>query len=378
MDSGNILSGGVEVINDMKRNLQELEGYQANNAALTVEEQRLEKNIDSLEKSIAEELQQTVKNRREEVEAAFDQQIEKIRLKIKRIKDKRDKKKNVQVSERIDAETSALREESITLKKETKALCKQGHIPSFCNTKLYYSLYSPSCITDFIILATILLIILMLIPCGVFFYILHQKNTFYLIGTYVITVLFFGGLYVLIGSRTKEKHPNVIRKIRGIRSHIRINKKKMAIIKRNIKKDRDESNYNLQNFDEEIAKSEQEITDIATQKKEALETFDHSTKEVIISEIQGSYAEKLSGLKAEYEKTRKEIKRMEDSIKALTIKIASEYEPFIGKDFICAEQLDSLTNIIKAGNASTVSEAIAYYRKNTNQAIEYANSKKDR
>lgn len=367
MDSGNILSGGVEVINDMKKNLQELEGYQAKNTALTVDEQRLEESIDNLEKLIAEEIQQTVRKRREEVEAAFDNQIEKIRVKIKRIKDKRDRKKNVEVSERIDAETSSLKEENNILKKEAKALFKQGHIPSFCNTKLYYSLYSPSCITDFIITAAVLVIILMLIPCGIYFYILDQKNTLYLIVTYVITVLFFGGIYILIGSRTKEKHPDMIRKVKGIRRHIRINKKKIAVIERNIKKDRDESAYNLQNFDEELVKSEQEITDITTQKKEALETFDHSTKDVISAEIQGAYAKKLSGLKAEYEKTCKEVKITEDRIKALTIKIASEYEPLIGKELISVEQLESLINIISAGNASTISEAISYYRKTMNQ-----------
>lgn len=364
MDGGNLLSGGVDTLNEIKENLLELQGYQANNTALSGEEKKLEKSINSLEKSIEDEIQTTVRTRREEIEDAFDKQIGVTRAKNKKVKDKRDKRRNLKVSARIKSETLPLKSENNELKSEAKALLKQKHIPSICNTKLFQALYAPSCFTDLLIILAAIAVILLLLPCGIYFYLLPEEKILYLILIYVITVLIFGGLYVFTDSRTKEKHPEEIKQLKAIRKNIRLNKKKMALIRSNIKRDRDESSYGLQGFDEEILKLNQEEADTQAQKKKALEEFDNTTKQVITSEIMGTNEEKLTGLKKEYEKTNTELKNTEEKIKALTIKIASEYEPYIGKDLITKERLDTLIGIIQAGNAANISEAVAFYRQN--------------
>jgi hypothetical protein len=370
MEGGNLLSGGVDTLNEIKENLLELRGYQAKDASLIEEEEKLEKSIDSMEKSIAEEVQATTKKRRDEIEDTFDKQIDKTRARMKRIKEKRDKKKSTKVSERISAETASLHTENSRLRLEAKTLFKQKRIPSFCNTKFYYALYSPSCFTDFLIIVGVIMLTLLLIPCGVYFFLLPQEKVPYLIVTYVVTVLLFGGLYIITGNRTKEKFTEDILWVKGIRKNVRVNKKKIGIIKSNIKKDRDESSYDLQTFDEELTKLEQEVAAISVQKKEALGVFDHSTKQVIASEIQGINEEKLSGLKEEYERVSAESKKAEEMIKALTIKMASEYEPFIGKDLMTLERLESLTNILQAGTAMNISEAIAFYRQSMEAAAQ--------
>lgn len=366
MNGNNLLSGGVNELNEMKENLLEMYGYQSKNDSLTDEEEKLEKSIISLEKAIADEVQTTTKKRRQEIDDAFDKQAEKIRARIKKIKDRRDKSKDRKVSERISAETAFLLTENNQLHLESKKILKQKRIPSFCNTKLYYALYSPSCFTDFLVIFGVVLLMLILVPCGIYFFILPEEKILYLVLTYVGTVLFFGGLYILIGNRTKEKYTDDILQVKRIRSNIRLNKKKITIIKNNIRKDRDESAYGLQNFDEDLTKLEQESAEIDLQKKEALGTFDHTTSQIIASEIQGINEEKLSSLKAEHEKVKTESKNAEEKIKALTIKIASEYEPFIGKDLMSIEKMDTLINIIQAGSAGTISEAVAFYRQSMN------------
>lgn len=364
MDNGNLLSGGVDTLNAIKEHLLELHVHQANKTELAAEEQKLEKNINSLEKAIAEEIQTTTRKRRDEIEAAFDKQIDVTRARIKKIRDKRGKRKNAKISERINTETASLKGENNNLRIEAKALLEQKQIPSFCNTKLFHSLYLPSCFTDFLVAFLAIIIILLLLPCSIYFLILPQEKIFYLIIIYVITVLFFGGIYVFIDNHTKEKYPEEIRQVKAIRKNIRKNKKNIEAIKKDIKKDRDESSYGLQNFDEEINKLEKEASDIFTKKKEALETFDNTTKNVIADEIRTVNEEKLTSLKKEYAKASAESKTTEDKIKELTIKIASEYEPYIGKDLIAEDRLDSLINIIQAGNARNISEAIAFYRQN--------------
>jgi hypothetical protein len=368
MENSSLLSGGAEKLNEIKENLLELHGYQSNYDTLISEEESLEKNIESFEKDIAEEILSTTRSRRQEIENTFDKQTDKTRARIKKTKEKRDDRKNTKISERIELETASLREENSQLRLTSKDIFRQNHVPSFCNTKLYYALYSPRGFSEFLIILCSLLVILLAIPCGIYFFLLPKEEIWSLITIYIITVLIFGGLYVFIGNHTKDKHLSEIKQVKGLRIKIRINNKKMAVIKRNIRKDRDESSYGLENFDQELVALEKDITEFTNQKKEALSVFDNSTSQVIAGEIKGRYEEKLTALKAEYERVRSEAANAEDKIQQLTIKIGSEYEPFIGKDLMTLDRLDALINIIQAGSAGNISEALAFYKQSMNQA----------
>jgi hypothetical protein len=358
----NVLAGSIDTLNEIKESLLELHGYQAKYTSLSEEEKKLEKSIQAAEKAVSDEIASTTKKRRQEIEGTFDKEIDKTRARIRKLKEKRDKRKNRKMSERIYEETASLREENNRLKLEAKTIFKQKHVPALCNTRLYYALYYPRYLGDIGIVLLTLLATLFIIPCGIYFLLLKEDRILYLILTYIASVLLFGGSYLLVGSRTKDKHQETMKQVKGLRSQIRSNDKKMAAIKRSIKKDLDESGYGLENFDEELARLGQEEAEIATQKKEALLTFDNTTSQVIAAEIKGRHEDKLAALKSEYNTVCGEAGRAADKVKALTIKIASEYEPFIGKDLMSLERLDALSNIIQAGNASNISEALAIYR----------------
>lgn len=364
MENGNILSGGIEKLNEIKEDLLELNSSKENARQQKEEAEKLQKAIKGLEKDIADEIAKTVKKRREEIEGSFDKQIGKIRDKAKKIKDQRSKAKSLKVSERIDAETADLRAEKNRLKLEAETIVKQDKLPSYCNSKLYMALYYTSCFSDILLIIAVLAIVLLLIPCGVYFLLLPAR-IIYIILSYVVTVLVFGGLYLAVGNFTRARYDNKLRQIEEIRSRIRETKKKIAAMKRAIKKDRDESGYDLHGYDEELARLDADEDDILAQKKEALTAFENSTSKIISNEIQDLYKDKLAALKDEFEQVKGKLDQTEEKIKALTLKTASEYEPFLGKDLMCPDRLEALSNIILAGNAATVSEAIAFYRQNT-------------
>jgi hypothetical protein len=362
MDDSNLLTGGIDQLNEIKECLLERYGCQSNVETLLLEEEMLEKSITDLEQAMKEETQKTLKKRRLEIEDTFDQQEDKLQTRIKRVKDKREKSKNAKVSQRIDTETSSLRQENAQLKLEAKTLFRQKHIPSICNTKLYYALYSPACFTDILFILITIVITLLLIPCGIYFLLLPEEKILYLILTYVFTVLLFGGIYLILGNNTKDKYFAELQKVKGIRGQLRANKRKIAVIKKNIRKDRDESTYGLQEFDSELAKLEQERAEVAAQKKEALATFDNTTVLIIASEIEVNYKTKLVTQREEHEKVKSSLSKAEEKIKALTLKIASDYEPFLGKERMTLKQVDTLISILQDGNATNISEAVAFYK----------------
>lgn len=361
MEANNVLSGGIEKLNEIMETVLELNGNIANGKQQKEETDKLEKSVKSTEKQMADEITQTTKKRRGEIEASFDKQVSKVRDKIKKLKDERSKEKSHKVSERIADETAPLRMENKSFKLDAHTIAKQEKLPFFCNSKFYLALYFPSCFTDIVLAVFALVLVLLLIPCGIYFLLLPERML-YLILTYVFTVLIFGSLYLIIGNITRDKYKAKIMQIRDLRKQIRANRRKIAAIKRKIKKDRDESGYELHGYDEELAILDKEEDDILAQKKDALTTFENETAKIIADEIRESYREKLAMLKSDLEEAKVRLNQTEDKIKALTLKIATDYEPFLGKDLMSAEKLDALANIMNAGNAATISEAISFYK----------------
>lgn len=365
MEDRNLLSDGVETLKEIRVQLLELQNLKGKAEQLELDEGKLEKGIQVVEKSQADETASTLKKRKQEIEKSFDDQIDKLRARIKKLKDKRDKRKSLKISERIDVETAALREANQHLKREGKTLLKQGDVPAICNTKLYHALYLPRYFQDLIIILCSLAFTLFVIPYGIYFFLLPDK-IIYLVLLYIITVIVFGGIYLFIGNQTKGKHLEALKQVKGLKATRRNNLKQIRVIKKNIRKDRDESSYGLENFDQELEKLTSEEAEIVSQKKDALLVFENTTSQVIINEIKSRYEEKLAILQTDYQKVKEEDTSTQDKIKALAIKIASEYEPLIGKDLMTSEQLDTLINIMVTGNATTISEAILVYRQNIN------------
>ena len=162
MAENNILNGGIEVLAEMRRTLCKLQESEARSASLTVEENKFEKLIQVREKAMNDEIGNTIKKRQDEISFSFDEQIDQTRIKLKKVKSKRDKFKNEKVTERIDVETKDLQEDKRKLREEVKSIFKVNHIPSLFNNKLFYSLHMPGEITDFLVALLTIAIVLFL------------------------------------------------------------------------------------------------------------------------------------------------------------------------------------------------------------------------
>ena len=66
------------------------------------------------------------------------------------------------------------------------------------------------------------------------------------------------------------------------------------MITRNIRRDRNETIYDLQKYDDEIAQIEQELSQTVSKKKEALNAFETVTKNIIADEIHAGTQEKIA------------------------------------------------------------------------------------
>lgn len=369
MGEDNVLTAGTELLNTMKENLLELEGWQGKSEKLSQEEERLEKLIQAKEKAMADEVSVTLKKRQEEIEFSFDEQIDQTRLRLKKVKAKRDKLKNSKISERIDIETTELHEERRKLKQEAKSIFKINQIPQIFNTKLFFSMHMPSEISDFLVFL-LTVIIVFAAPFGVYKLAPAEKETVLrLVIYYIITTAVVFSIYVLVHKKIREKNITALKQVRALRYKMTANKKAIRTIMKSIKKDPDESAYGLEKFDEEMEKLDSDICNIAEEKKAALTAFENQTKKIISDEIKSGYQADIDKYKKEYDAAYKEHRSADEKVKDFKLEISQKYEAFVGKEYMTIPMIDMLTDIINTGDALNIGDAIKFHERQIEQSL---------
>ena len=95
---------------------------------------------------------------------------------------------------------------------------------------------------------------------------------------YILMLAIFLGLYILGYNYTRVRNKEAFIDMRVKRNAIRKNVSKINRIKESIKKDKDEDQYGLHEYDEDIEEIEDAINDIVHKKNEVLADFEKTTK----------------------------------------------------------------------------------------------------
>ncbi|MEY8356260.1 hypothetical protein AALB39_23320 [Lachnospiraceae bacterium 54-53] len=351
----------VGFLGEACRAVQELSASRSLLEKFRIEEKRLEKELEAERKAVTDAISLTVKKRIEEINSTYDREIAREQERLKRMRNKREKAKTQGIKGRIEEETAELKSDIRELKLQMKAVFQQDRVPGFCKSGLYYALYYPRGGSEFFTLFVTILLCFLAIPSGVYM-LIPEKSPIHLTGIYFVTILFFGGLYILINNRTKVRHQNALKKGRSLRDLMKADNRKIRTVIRSIKRDRDEAVYNLEKYDDEIAQIEQDLADIAEKKTEALNTFDKVTRTIISDEIASSSRERIEQLEEAYEAAAVNGKEAEIRVKEQTLFINDNYASYVGKEFMNPETLDALADLIRLGKASTISEAEAVYK----------------
>lgn len=178
-------------------------------------------------------------------------------------------------------------------------------------------------------------------------------------------IFLIGGGYVLVSNQTKAHpvHGATLRSARTILNDIYRNQKQIRSVTAAIRKDRNESQYNLEKFDDEISRLKQELDTMVSQKNEALNTFENVTRNILADEIEHNHQEKLDGLKSQYQQVSSRLADTRQKTKSRNLYVAEHYGTYLGREFLDPLKIVELTAIVQEGRAANVSEAIAMYRK---------------
>lgn len=331
---------------------------------------KLTRSISQEEKSIQDEIQSTVRKRKQELEAGYDKHLDENRSRRKSVAAKKEKKKNQKMNARMEKETKHIKVKNRDLETDLKSLFKKNKVPSFCKSKFYYIMFMPSGISEIIKMILGFLVIYGAFPALLTFLLRkfllqgmpENKMMLYSVIIPAAWIIIFLIIYFLIYTRTKIRHLEVIQEGRKIRDSIRANDKEAAAIRNSINKDKDESIYNLSSYDDKLKEIDSEADAINQDKKAALKTFEEETKVAIIDEINGRRLETLNNMKNDKQSLEEQISQTEDLLSEKSLAITNQYASYIGEDFCKKDKLDDLIAIMEEGTAATVSEAIAAYK----------------
>ena len=366
-DNNNILSGDINSLKEFRELVIKYNNSKTEYSQVSGEEKRLEKELNNNKKDLRDNIESTVKSRRNQIAAKFDSETAKAQDRLKKAKGKREKAKDKGVRERIKDETAELVAQNEELKRNIKSTLRTEHIPKFCGTAIYSTLYYTKGAGEIFQCALAILVMFLVLPAAVYVALpiekLDEKWQIPMFAiTYFVVILIVFFIYKLVGDRTKRRHNEVLVNIRKLRDQIKGNNRQISKISKSIKKDKNEDMYGLGDYDTRIKDINDEIAKIDSDKQEAIARFDETAKKDIIAEIENREMPRINEIENSYNKAVEDKGKLEAVIKELGLKISTDYEAYIGKDFTDPVKLDSLIAIMETGSAKTVSEAITAYK----------------
>lgn len=366
----NVFNENVDYLITALKEVEKRDAMAAELNKMKAYQKKLSRNIVAEEKSISDEIASTIKKRKQEISDSYDDRLDDNRARKKKVANKRDKKKNQRVNERISNETKDIRKNNRELEVEMKTILKKNKVPTTCASPLYFIMFAARGASEIALMLLVYLIYFAGIPTGIMLLvkktILEDKKdinmAFWCVLIIAVLVIMQFIIYFVVYNLTKVKHADVIKQIRAIRDKMKANNKQMDAIKNSINKDKDESIYKLDAFDEKLANLDDEADNIGEEKQAALKVFENETKQLIIDEINGRRLQTLEDMKAEKADLEDKITKGEKKYSEKVLYITNQYAPYLGEDLCKSDKLNDLIALMEEEQADTVSAAINLYK----------------
>ena len=375
MAAENVFQENVDYLIEARKTLILVDKIKEELETQRVAAKRLKKTVEAEHKAIEDEISATLKRRKEEIAATYDKEIEVNRAKIKQIKAKRDKKKNQRMNQRMQEETYEVKEKNRQLMTEMRTKFKKAHIPGFCCLKWFYNIFLPETVLEYILFFMFFVLVILGFPVLASFLIsskveLNAKDMQELVSNVIVWASLFSSLfsaacfftYTMISKLIVMKHKDVLDEGKVILQRMKANQKSIKAIENFIHKEKDDSIYNLERYDDKLSGLEKEAVKIVEEKQNALNLFENETRNLITEEINKRRMPKYNQMKEEERELDDYLNRLEEELQVNTLTLSNQYEAYLGKKYVNRETLESLIKIMKSGEADTVSEAVNFFK----------------
>lgn len=342
-----------EYLQEALQLIDELDADRAELERSSADAEQLGRALDTFKKNIENEKRSTVSSRRADVENEYNKKLKAKNSEIDKLTDKRSKARRQGVNDRVAAQTAGFKDDIRNLNDRLHDYCVQNKLPLICRTKLFYKLYYPAGITDWL-LVLIIVILMAAAIVGAFMY----GKLPVMIAALVIDILIIA-IYAALWSSTKGRYHEQLKVCKQIVGSIRQNKKGVKSVTKNIRSDKSDEEYDLGAFDSEISARKSEYDELQAQKTAALYQFDNTAAGQLTDEIDAKYAERLASDEQELGKARALAEELKKKTSAEENRLNAEYVQYLGSRGMTHEAVTEMIELITSGEAVSVSDAVA-------------------
>ncbi len=356
MEGQNILYGTIEDLKNVRGLIDARSKVKNDILSLNTQKTNLEKDLKAEEKLMADNIDTTVKKRRDQVVANFDKEINNSQDRLKKVRAQRGKEKDKKVAARIKDETGDLVIENKNIHEEIRTYFKQKGMPTICDSEVFYTMYFPSSPKQFAIMALCMLLGFIGVPWLAVT--LVKTHWFLELLLAIVMIVLVGALYLAGYNYTHVRHKDAFTEMKPKRGAIKKNLAKIRRTKRSIKKDKDEEQYGLHEYDDDISELEELISEVVAKKNNALTEFEKTTKPDIIEEITNRDMPKIEAIKKKIAEVSLKLKELEQKQKDMSINLSTNYGAYIGEENMTTERIDMLISLIDRGEADNIGSAV--------------------
>lgn len=361
MEAQNILYGDINDLKELRTLLENHVNIGNSITAMNIEKQKLEKEFTTEEKLMQENIEFTIKKRRDQIVSGFDNEIGKAQDKLKKVRSERGKEKDKKVEQRIKEETKDLVQENKNIKEEYRTYMKQKGLSKWWDNKWFMSLFFPRTPVEMLIMMISLLAGVIGIPvllCN------FMGSTFWLVKTLVVLIYLalFVVIFAFVYRFARDDYKSEFMEVRSKQAVIMKNNAHIAKIKKSIKNDKNEEGYELNKYDKEIKEIEETIEDIVNRKNEALADFEKTTRMDIQDEIYKRDIVSIEEKKKKAADLGAKLKEYEEHQKEGALNLSTNYAAYMGEENLALDRIEKFILIMDDGKANTVGDAINVFK----------------
>ena len=349
-----------ESIAYIRRLLEKQEKLQNLNRAVQETSAALDKAQRALETyktRITEESAQLVKKQREALETRLEKSVQAAVRRVEQAEKKRVQEKEQQKKGHIADATQEYREQIRQTRSRIKADIRLDGIPFYCSSGLWFSLYMPAYLTDYLLIGILWLVSAVGLPFLIYMLIPdHRMWQFYIL--FPLFVVASIVIYIETAGRTRKKHKNTLSRCREKMNMIHDLKKHIRKTEKQIHKSDDESPYELKELDERIQQARKDLETARNNQEAGLQEFEQQIRFDIIEEFRVKSQEKLDELTSGISQLTREKNLTMEMASELQLEIVEDYEEQLGAENMNRSRLEELLSWLEEGSADTLEKAL--------------------
>ncbi len=311
--------------------------------------------IRQLKSTLESDINTAVKNGMIEAVAPEDKILAEENVKLKEVRQQREKAKNKGIRDRIEYETRDLSEENREYRRSVKRGLKENGLPAFCDSNAFFIMYCSQTAVEWVIRLAVFFAAFFVFPAVVLL-IADPWWLWKLIWWVVIDVIMLA-VYMTIYLISKDRDAGILDEVREIRDKIAENEKKIRKISSDIKKDPDESSYNLGEYDDEIKNIEAAIEEASLKKSGKLKEFEEFTKQTIIDKLNSERMPEINEKQKILEEKTDVYNQLNRKFTEMNQAIENKYEKYLTKQFSNRQKIQRMIELIETGQAVNIGQA---------------------